>query len=335
MRLAYAVCICVLPCVPVCASSNRAASPLHPFRPNVLSSKWYSEVYTVTGLYDDRTFIQTQMMVTNIGLGDSNAACEMLVLHCGEKPDKTSRRFNKTSWKYSDKPNPTLSIGSCRLMQDGESTTCVLSLDSTVASISLDRPPGSLQSPDTILTGGAPMKFYTYEVLVPWTRTLTTLRLPGHPEKQLQGFAMMEHSRSVGFPKDFSRGWISFYGSGAGSQFLAIFHFPAFKASGAVGWTWDSREEAPKPMTGLRTVMKTTGTCGILPSVASLQEPSFIIDGQQSLYRFSLIDELGPILGNIVRLIVGNPVTRFYRAQARVAPDQPVIMGVLEIMNLE
>ena len=61
----------------------------------------------------------------------------------------------------------------------------------------------------------------------------------------------------------------------------------------------------------------------------------FVISGQQSLFRFSIIDELGPILGNIVRLIVGNPVTRYYRAQAQVSPDQAPIEGILEIMDFE
>jgi hypothetical protein len=335
MRLVHAVCICLLLFLHVCASDNHAASSLPPFDPNVLSSKWYSEVYTLTGLLDDQTFVQTQMMVTNIGLGDSNAACEMLVLHFGEKPVKTSRRFKKTFWRYADEPNPTLSIGSCCLTQVGETTRCVISLDGISAAISLGRPAGLPKSPDTILTRDASKKFLTYEVLIPWARLRTTLRLPGRPEKELQGFGLVEHTRSVGFPKDFSRGWISFYGGREGGQFLAIFHFPACKSSGAVGWSWDSREGSPKAMVGLQTVMKTTGTFSILPTVTALHDPSFIIEGQQSLCRFSLIDEIGPLLGNIVRLIVGNPVTRFYLAQARVSAEQSPIEGVLEIMNLE
>jgi hypothetical protein len=314
-------------------------SSTHPFNPKVLSSKSYSEVYKLTTLYDDQTFIQTQMIITNIGLGDNNAACVILVLHPGEKANKTSRRFKKSSWKYSAAPNPTLSIGSCSLTQEGESTRCVMSLDSTMATISFDQPPRSAPSPDTIAGDAASKKFYSNEAIVPWTRLRATLRLPGFPEKQLQGFGMLEHSRSVGFPKDFSRGWIIFYGSRPGSQFLAEFHFPASasKASGAVGWTWSDRDQTPKALSGLQMVMKLceNGTHANAFPLVTAPSGLFVISGQQSLLRFSLIDELGPILGNIVKLIVGNPVTRFYQAQAKVSTNQAPIEGILEIMNFE
>jgi hypothetical protein len=327
------VCICLVCCVPVFSSEP---SP-RPFDPKILSSKTYSEVYKLSALYDDQTFIQTQMIVTNIGLGDSNAACEILVLHAGERPNKICRRFKKNCWKYSDSPCPTLSIGSCSLSHDGKSTTCVMALDGTIATISLDLPSTPAAFPDTIVVGAASKKFYTNEVIIPWTRLTTTLRLPGLPEKQLQGSGMLEHCRSAGYPKDFSRGWISFYGRKPGGQFLADFHFPAGKTSGAVGWTWMNQDKMPKPLAGLQMAMKLceNGTHANAIPFVTAPNALFVISGQQSLFRFSLIDDLGPILGNIVKLIVGNPVTRFYWAQARTAPGQPPIEGILEIMNFE
>jgi catechol 2,3-dioxygenase-like lactoylglutathione lyase family enzyme len=327
----------VLLYAPFCFSEDAVRAFRHPFDPNVLSSKIYAEIYTLNALYDDQTFIQTKMILTNIGLGDSNAACELLVLHVGEKPDKTSKRFKKTSWKYSSEHNPTLSIGSCSLEQDGKSTSCTMTFDKIMATFFLSSSPRYEKSPDTILAGTSSKRFYTDEVLIPWTGLKTTLRRQGNTEKQLQGFGMLEHSRSVGYPKDFSRGWISYYGCRPGVQFLANFHFPSCKEPCAVGRTWNSLDEAPKALSGLRMSIKGSTICtkeSLLP-VVSAPDPTFAIAGKQRLFRFSIVDELGPILGCIVKLIVGNPVTRYYWAQAIVSPDQPPTEGILEVMSFE
>lgn len=309
----------------------------HPFNPELLSSKSYREIYTLTTLYNDRTFIQVQMVVSNIGLCDGNAACEMLVLHSGEKSKKTFKRFKKSCWKFSDRPNPTLSIGPCCLIQEGESTKCVIMLDDNNAEISLDRPPKSEKLSDTIFPRETSNKFYTNEVIIPWTRLRATLKMSGSYEKHLKGFGMLEHSRSVGYPKDFSRGGIAFYGCQGTRLFLANFNFPAGPKRGGVGWVWDNRDQAPKPMTDLQMVMNGTNRFpkeGILPIITAPLAP-FIIAGQQGLFKLSLIDDIGPFLGFIAKIFIGNPVTRFYWAQARVSPDQPPIEGVLEIMNYE
>jgi hypothetical protein len=318
-------------------SSEVLPSSPHPLSPTVLPSKSYSETYKLSALYNDQTFVQVQMMITNVGLGDSNAACELLVLRPGEKPSKTCRRFKKTSWNFSTVLCPTLSIGPCRLWQEGESTRCLIAFDSIVATISFENPSGPDQAPDTIVADKAMRKFYVNEVVVPWTGLSTALRMPGFVEKQLKGFGMLEHSRSVGYPKDFSSGWISFYGNRPGGQFLAEAHFPANKASGATGWTWNGWGQTSKPLSGLQMVMKASNDGSrttVLPSVTALHS-SLVISGEQSLFRYSIVDELGPLLGNVVRLIIGNPVTRYYRAQAQVSQDQEAIGGVLEIMNFE
>ena len=147
--------------------ARASESGRHPFNPELLSSKSYSEIYTLTTLYNDQTFIQIQMVVSNIGLCDGNAACEMLVLHSGEKSKKTFKRFKKSCWKFSDIPIPALCIGPCCLEQEGESTKCVIMLDDNNAEITLDRPPKSEKLSDTIFPRETSNKFYTNEVIIP------------------------------------------------------------------------------------------------------------------------------------------------------------------------
>ena len=55
----------------------------------------------------------------------------------------------------------------------------------------------------------------------------------------------------------------------------------------------------------------------------------------KTLFRYSVVEDLGPILGTVVRLVAGNPITRYYWAQAHISCDAPPIDGVLEIMNFE
>ena len=88
--------------------ARASESGRHPFNPELLSSKSYSEIYTLTTLYNDQTFIQIQMVVSNIGLCDGNAACEMLVLHSGEKSKKTFKRFKKVLLEIFGYTNPSL-----------------------------------------------------------------------------------------------------------------------------------------------------------------------------------------------------------------------------------
>lgn len=322
---------------PACFSNESVQSQLHPFRPDILPSKSYSEVYKLTTLYDDQTFIEAQMIITNVGLGDSLAACEILYLHAGDTPVKTNRRYKRTDWNYSDAPNPSLSIGRCRLSQKAGSIGCDMDLDGADIRMSLDLPQKSSLEADTVVADKVGRKFCVNEVLVPWTHIQTILRLPGSPQKVLQGVGTLEHSRSVGYPKDFSRGWISFYGCCSDTRFLANFHFPTQPCSGAIGWTWTERDASPKPMSGLQTVMKAKENClreNSLPVVTAPKE-ALVISGEKGLFRFSVIDDLGPFLGSVCKLVVGNPVTRFYWAQAQVKPGQKPIEGVLEIMNFE
>ena len=53
------------------------------------------------------------------------------------------------------------------------------------------------------------------------------------------------------------------------------------------------------------------------------------------LSRYSFIDQLGPLLGAIVKIVGGVPVAYFYRAEVRLKGDQTTAPGVLEFMIIE
>ncbi|MGA2506426.1 MAG: hypothetical protein ABSF80_03015 [Chitinispirillaceae bacterium] len=317
----------------------------HPFKPAFLANGSYCEAYKLSALLDDETFIETEMMVTNIGFRDSNAACQILVLHPGEDRWKASKRFGKADWNYSDTPNPALSIGHCRLAQEKDSTICTMVFGNATVTLSFDVAPNPVKIPSTInvsgekplLSGKSSTTFYTYEMLIPWSRLNATICLPGRTKKLVSGSGILVDSRSVGYPKDFSRGWVYYYGCLSGCRFLVNFRFPLNDTCGVAGWIWKDNEQTAQPVTNMQVSSGSHMVDGKKGRFVVISSPdsSFRITSQLELDRYSIIDDLGPVLGTIIKLVVGNPVTRFYKAQVTPSPGQPPAQGILEMMKFE
>lgn len=317
----------------------------HPLQPTFLSNGSYCEAYKLSAVLEDETFIETEMMVTNVGFKDSNAACQILVLHPKNDAWKASKRFGKADWSYSDTPNPALSIGHCRLAQENDSTVCTMVFGKALVTISFNETPHTVATPASInvdgekslRSGKSSAMFYTYELLIPWSGVQASICLPGRPKKLVSGSGILVNSRSVGYPKDFSRGWVYFYGCPSGCRVLANFRFPLHDTGVVVGWIWKDSEQTARPITSVKVASEPYMANGKNKKsiVISVTDGSFVITSREELYRFSIINDLGPILGAIIKLVVGNPVTRFYTAQVTTSPGLPPIQGVLEMMKFE
>ena len=338
MVLSFSLCI-------FCRVYSLPEPPLHPLQPTFLSNGSYSEAYEISAVLEDGTFIQTQMMVTNIGLKDSNAVCQLLVLRKGDAPLNNSKRFGKTEWNYSDTPNQALSIGHCRIEQAAGSTVCTMSFKNASVVVSFNEPVNPVKTPSTLNVGTekdlqqgkSSSNFYTYTVLIPWSSLKATMRIREKPEIESSGSGIMVRSRTVGYPKNFSWGWVYYYGCPTGCRFLADFRFPPHGAGAVAGWVWKDNEPEPQPVTGMQVTYGSTVIDGkkMTSVVVSSPDSSFTITSRYELYRFSVIEDLGPILGSIIKLAIGNPVTRFYQAQVVQSPVDTAEVGVLEVMRFE
>lgn len=69
--------------------------------------------------------------------------------------------------------------------------------------------------------------------------------------------------------------------------------------------------------------------------VVSGTDHSFKITGTKRLFRYTINDELGPLLGTIVRKLIGNPVVYYYRAEAQTSSGKSAMPGILELMSIE
>jgi hypothetical protein len=325
--------LCLL--IPCAVFSQQTSNGL--LKPEFLTEKSFAEIYTLTAELDDQTFMKLQMLVTNIGIGNRSAGCQVLVLQSGEKPFKKNRRFSSQNWGYKALPSPTLSIGPNRLGIGGNSTFYLTKIDQSTISIILDSAPVRHAMPDSAACKLAGGKFYDNEVLIYWTRLKATITMPGRPVQTLDGYGMLEHSRSVGYPRDFSRGWLAFHGIQANSHFVANLRLPPAAGAPAIGWTWQDGESAPNPMVNTQVkknrIAAEGGTRDV--EVASSPEKTISFVKKEELCRVSIIDELGPVLGGIVKLCMGDPVTSYYLAQVKVRPERPPVQGVLELMSFE
>jgi hypothetical protein len=242
-------------------------------------------------------------------------------------------------------PVSTLTIGSCKIRQKSDKIEFEGKLEGASVGINLAGTASRINAPNTDFNCKPGQKFktetgkifYEYEILIPWSKVQTTLALPGKSPVKLQGYGMLDHYRSVGNPRDLSRGWMTFRGCREGNRFLANFRIPPVKNAPAVGWIWNEGSLAPIGMKGLRiaTQMHKAGGKEVKVPFISAPDSSFCINAGEQLYRYSFIDELGPFLGYVVKLIVGNPVTRYYDAQAQLGPDKKSFQGVLEILAIE
>jgi hypothetical protein len=307
------------------------------FEPDILADKSYTEIFTLTAMYDDHTFVQVQMTFTNLGVENRNAACKALVLTPAQKPWKVNEQFNEKQWKYAEKPGPTLSIGANTLKRLQDRIEFSAILGKGTISVSLFGSPATVKPPNTDFPKNASGKFYDFEIIVPWSRVTTTLSLPGLSQKTLQGFGILERSRSVGTSRVFSRGWVTFRGYQGDAFFLANFRLPPQVNSPAAGWILKNGEQKPLAMTGLQISREFSIVDGKEKEVRVISplDNSFRISGGDLLYRYSFVDELGAFTGYLVKMVIGKPVTSYYDANVQLPGGTPVLHGVLEVMTIE
>jgi hypothetical protein len=305
--------------------------------PVLLGAKSYVEIFTLTAMHDDHTFVQVQMTFTNLGLKNRNAACKALVLNPARKPWKANEKFNGKQWSYSDAKVPTLRVGTNTLMALKDKTCLFADLGTGTVNISLQGVPAPIETPNIAFPKNASGKFYAHTIIVPWCRVETTLDVPGFPREELHGFGMLEQARSVGTSRDVCRGWVTFRGFEGDNYFLADFRLPPKENSPATGWIWKHGQHEPHAMTGLRIGSEFSivdGKKTEVPIVSAL-DSSFRISGRGLLREYSFVDELGTFTGTLVKLVIGKPLVRYYDADVELSGGKPALHGVLELTTIE
>jgi hypothetical protein len=326
-------------------ATNAAEATSHLFQPSFHPAKSCTEIFALSCLCDDEMFIQILMTVTNLGVSDRNTTSKILVFRPGQESFKANMYYESKNWSYSDSPVSTLVIGTCTIMQKSDKIEFDGKLDGASVNIILEGTASKINPPNTDFNSKPSKKFkvqpakrfYEYEILIPWSKAKVTVALPGKSPITQQGYGTLDHSRSVGTPRDISNGWVTFRGRSGDSRFFANFRFPPDKKSPPVGWIWKEGTSAPTGMKGLSMTMQPDSKNGkdVKAPLITSSDHSFSITVGERFYRYSFIHEMGPILGSVVKLVVGDPITTYYNAEAKVRATEKPFRGVLEILSIE
>jgi hypothetical protein len=304
--------------------------------PRFLKNKSFVQTYTCTALFDDTTFIQSQFTLTNLGISNQNAACKILVFRKAACPLCWNKKYCRNEWRYAADSMQSLEIGPNQILIQGGKTIICVDNAKIKFNITFGCIPEVVTPPYASITANG--RFFDYAILIRWARIQAVLEQPGNHPETLNGYGMLELSRSTLFPSDMCRGWITFRGyADAASCFQANLRLPRDDKTPATGWIWRGSDPRPRTITDLlfESEEPKTGRNRIVIRQIVAPDTSFMIDPQRLLYRYSFIDELGPVLGLIVKLVIGDPVTYYFEANARIGKDAPDIPGFLEFMRIE
>ncbi len=319
------------------SSTTSAQTLSSPLKPDILSNKSYTEVYTLTAHADDSTFVQVMFTITNLGIEDRNAACTALIFHPSKKAWKANEKFTSKQWAYSPTPNPTLAIGSSALTVFSDRLSLRAAVGGVRIDIVLHAAFAPVKPPNTDFPKSASGKFRDFEILVPWSAAQATIVLPGAAPQSISGFGTLDRARSVGTTRDICRGWVTFRGHSGQEYFLADFRLPPQKDAPAVGWVWRTADAGPVAIQGLdirKEPLIVDGRKSERCTISAL-DGTFTIAGREALYRYSFVDELGAVTGGLVKLVVGKPITAYCPATARFSGGTRPVPGMLELMTIE
>jgi hypothetical protein len=308
--------------------------------PRFMKTRSFAQIYSFTALFDDTNnirLIQMQFTLTNLGLSERNAACKILLLRKTGDLFNWNKKYNRKQWSYTKNVAQRLRIGSNQVLIQDDKTSASVDNQKIKVSITFDCTPEPVAPPNSDFTRND--RFFKYAVLIGWTKVEAVLEQPGTPQKRLHGYGMMELSRSTSFPSDICRGWITFrgYTDSADSYFLASLRLPRGDNSPAKGWIWRSPEQNPRAVNCVQFISEVVKKDRRRPIVPKIESPdmSFTIESRVLLSRYSIIDELGIVLGPIVKLVIGDPVTYYYEAKVTTTGNTHTIPGIMEFMRIE
>ena len=292
------------------------------FQPQLLDGETYSETYTAVADMDDGTYILTQFLFSNAGLGDGKAACRVLIVPKGGKGSNAASHYDRDEWSWSE--GEGLRAGPCSLSTQGGKTRFVAQADRMRVTLDLHRKARKIRPPGHRIK--LKEAFYDSEVLIPWSRATAKIHAPGAPKGTLKGNAYLDHTRSTALVPDLATRWIRFRGlKGERPTLIQIRNPP--RGGKARGWVWSKGE---KKITRLKSEEFTAEQSGdsFTLTVQTEQGP-LKVSSSKTLFRYEPVKQYG-VLGALAKSWVGNPLTTTWRASLE-RPSGERVDGILEV----
>lgn len=304
------------------AGENTPAAAHEILRPRVENEKTFSESYTLIADLDGDVYVQLQVAVTNVGVSSRRGGCRLLWIEGGEPTWTESAQVSSQEWSHRGGDEPTLTVGRCSL-RGGAETVLKVAFDSGEVTLKLNEPIEPVRPLDRRMQFGT--SFYESDILVPWASAEVTVIKDGLPARTLRGHGYGDHSRSTTMPADLAKRWVRFRGLNGGSSVLLLARFPS--DGGAVdGWMWREGQASPEALREVRLERRTGSDEQWDVHAESVSGSVIEIATRRQIHRYAPMEENG-LMGRMLQGIVGNPVTRTYRAELREPGSEGAELG--------
>lgn len=137
----------------------------------------------------------------------------------------------------------------------------------------------------------------------------------------------MYHFWVTAWPGELARQWVRVFGMSAEGAFIVISHYPPGKKEPATGSIWVPGASGPVAFESMQMVNMPEGNQRLSISSNNVTYRIFL---QKQLYRHAPLEQAG-FLGRIIRLFIGNWVTRTYRALLEVPGFDGPVPAIVEI----
>ena len=299
-------------------------------RPHPIDSKRYFESTTLLGVLDDGTYVQALVAVSNIGVGNGEGACRVLLARPHGSPSTWSKSVDAGAWSFQAKPVPALHMGPCRLSNTASGLQLDVGLEEVQLSLTLARTAKVTVPPGMPLAAADDSDMiYETEVLVPFAPAEVVLVQGDAAPQILHGFGYADHARSTALPKHLGRGAVRFRGFAPGCSTVL---YARFAAGAPVGFVWREGEAQPRDLRGwqvnLPALDADAGTVQV-----RLQEPGgavWRVQAQRRWFRNAPLEDYG-LLGKMVGAWMGSVVNETFAAELNAGGACAKVPGVLEL----
>ncbi len=293
-----------------------------PLAPHLLEPEAYSETYHAVLELEKGIHIQIQFAITNIGIGDQNSMCR--VLFVDEKDAWNAERiFGRSGWTF--RPPGQLEIGNCYITAEKDSTTIFAEVENGSVEVKLSEPVSPTKPPGHLIQVGK--DFFDFQILMPWAQAAVRFDLKELPARIVKGYGCMYHFWVTAWPADLARQWVRVFGMSAEGAFIVMSHYPPGKKEPPSGSIWVPGAPDPVAFDSMQMENSPDGNQTLSISSNNVTYHLFL---HKQLYRHAPLEEAG-FLGRIIRLFIGNWVTRTYRALLEVPGLDGPVSTIVEI----
>ncbi len=294
--------------------------------PKFSSSDNYGENFSFIGDLDDGTFIFAQLTVTNIGPGSRTGICRTTVLSPGQKAWTAQTKVKAKDWGY-DADTHTLKMGPCSARSTAEGTRVEVPLDGGRVLLEYAAPMTRQTVDGSLVEVGKDR--YHHELTLPFSALKATVKRPKGADVTGAGGGYADHTRSTIAPAKLAKRWVRFRALRGGEKLLLLAreghegdYGPVYAmAEGAEARTLEHftlARDGVKERSSWKVELFANGA------------PTMVLRSTSLLQRSAPVEDLGSVLGGIVRTVVGSPVTYLHRGVLEREGQAPVT-GLMEV----